>query len=95
MMIELIIKYLIIIVLVFCHEMGHILMCIIFFKCEYWKIDMGIGKVLFETKRLIIRPIINPAAKKGPATFITVIIDSFIIPFNNASLNFIHLTKNL
>lgn len=57
-MIELIIKYLIIIVLVFCHEMGHILMCIIFFKCEDWKIDMGLGKVLFETKRLIIRPII-------------------------------------
>ena len=58
MMVGLIIKYLIIIVLTFCHEMGHILMCIIFFKCEDWKIDMGLGKVLFETKRLIIRPII-------------------------------------
>lgn len=33
-------------------------MCIIFFKCKDWKIDMGLGKVLFETKRLIIRPII-------------------------------------
>ena len=58
MLLELIIKYLIIITLTFCHEMGHILMCIIFFKCEDWKIDMGFGKVLFETKRLIIRPII-------------------------------------
>ena len=41
MILELIIKYLIIITLVFCHEMGHILMCIIFFKCKDWKIDMG------------------------------------------------------
>ena len=47
MILELIIKYLIIITLTFCHEMGHILMCIIFFKCKDWKIDMGLGKVLF------------------------------------------------
>lgn len=58
MILELIIKYLIIILLIFCHEMGHILMCVIFFNCKEWKVELGFGKVLFETRRFIVKSLI-------------------------------------